>query len=112
MQDEKLETKHPTARSYNTWVILGMIGPAWIFGMVAYSIFFSDITWSCNSIPEAEAQKIISERSDARIRVLQYKNGSKSLEIRLPEDHRIAKSTPWNDSLHSALAEKGLPIKP
>ena len=106
--DEKLETKHPTARSYNTWVILGMIGPAWIFGMVAYSIFFSDITWSCNSIPEAEAQKIISERSDARIRVLQYKDGSKSLEIRLPEDHRIAKSTPWNESLHSALVQKGI----
>ena len=106
-ENEKLETKHPTARSYNTWVILGIIGPAWIFGMVAYSIFFSDNTWSCNYIPEAEAQKIISERQDARFRLLQYKLGAE-LEIRLPEDHRIAKSTPWNDSLHSALVQKGI----
>jgi len=107
-EDEKLEINHATARSYNTWVILGMIGPAWIVGMVTYSVFFSDNTWSCNYIPEAEAQKIISERTDARITVLQYKDGSKSLEIRLPEDRRIAKSTPWNDSLLSALAAKGI----
>jgi hypothetical protein len=85
-----------------------MLGPAWIFGMVTYSVFFSDNTWSCNYIPEAEAQKIISERADARIRVLQYKDGSKSLEIRLPEDRRIAKSTPWNDALLSTLAAKGI----
>jgi hypothetical protein len=79
--------------------------------MFAFSVFFSDSTWSCNSISEAEAQKIISERTDARFTLLQYKLGAK-LEIRLPEDRRIAKSTPWNESLHSALAEKGLPIKP
>jgi hypothetical protein len=75
--------------------------------MFAFAVFFSDGTWSCNSIPEAEAQKIISERKDARFTLLQYKLGAK-LEIRLPEDHRIAKSTPWNDSLLSALTEKGI----
>lgn len=107
-EDEKLETNHPTARSYNTWVILGMIGPAWIFGMFAFAVFFSDGTWSSKSIPEVEAQKIISERQDARFTVDQYKNGSKSLVIRLPEDHRIAKTTPWNESLHSALVQKGI----
>jgi RNA polymerase sigma factor (sigma-70 family) len=107
-EDEKLEINHPTARSYNTWVILGMTGPAWIVGMFAFAIFFSDGTWSSKSIPEVEAQKIISERQDARIRVLQFKDGSKSLEIRLPEDRRIAKSTPWNESLHSALVQKGI----
>jgi RNA polymerase sigma factor (sigma-70 family) len=106
-EDEKLEINHATARSYNTWVILGMIGPAWIVGMFAFSVFFSDSTWSCNSISEAEAQKIISERTDARFTLLQYTLGAK-LEIRLPEDHRIAKSTPWNDSLLSALAAKGI----
>ncbi len=106
-EDEKLETTHVTARSYNTWVILGMLGPALILGAVTCDTFFSDHTWSCNSIPEAEAQKIISERQDARFRLLQYKLGAE-LEIRLPEDHRIAKSTPWNDSLRSALAAKGI----
>ena len=106
-EDEKLEINHPTARSYNTWVILGMVGPACIVGMVVHSIFFSDDTWSCNSIPEAEAQKIISERQDARFTLLQYKLGAE-LVIRLPEDQRIGKMTPWNDSLHSALVQKGI----
>jgi hypothetical protein len=46
-----------------------MLGPAWIFGMVTYDVFFSDHTWSCTTIPEAEAQKIISERADARFRL-------------------------------------------
>jgi len=106
-EDEKPEINHPTARSYNTWVILGMVGPACIVGMVVYSIFFSDDTWSCNSIPEAEAQKIISERQDARFTLLQYKLGAE-LVIRLPKDQRIGKMTPWNDSLHSALVQKGI----
>ena len=106
-EDKTLKTNHPTARSYNTWVILGMLGPAWILGVVACDTFFSDHTWSCKHIPETEAQKIISERPDARFTLLQYKLGAE-LEIRLPEDHRIGKSTPWNDSLHSALVQKGI----
>ena len=69
-EDEKLETNRATARSYNTWVILGMIGPAWIVGMFAFAVFFSDHTWSCKSIPEAEAQKIISERAGCPIQGL------------------------------------------
>jgi hypothetical protein len=107
-EKETLETSRTNARTYNTWVILGIIGPAWIVGMFAFEVFFSDHTWSSNSISEAEAQKIISERADARFTVYQYKDGSKSLVIRLPEDHRIAKETPWNDALHAALTEKGI----
>ena len=107
-EDEKLEINHATARSYNTWVILGMIGPAWIVGMVVFSIFFSDHTWSCNSIPEAEAQKIISERKDARFTVLQYKLGAESWKSGCPKITGSTKSTPWNDSLLSALTEKGI----
>jgi hypothetical protein len=107
-EDEKLDTNHTTAKSYNTWVILGIIGPAWIVGTFLFVVFFSDHTWSSKSIPEAEAQKIISEHPDARFTVEQYKDGSKSLEIRLPEDHRIAKTTPWNDSLLTALTAKGI----
>jgi RNA polymerase sigma factor (sigma-70 family) len=105
---EKLEVDRPTARSYNTWVILGMFGPACIVARFAFSIFCSDDTWSNNSITEVAAQKIISERTDARFTVFQYKDGSKSLEIRLPDDRRIGKSTPWNEALHSALTEKGI----
>jgi RNA polymerase sigma factor (sigma-70 family) len=106
-EGEKLEINHSSARSYNTWVILGMIGPACIVGRVAFSVFFSDDLWSCNPIPEVEAQKIISERQDARFTLLQFKLGAE-LVIRLPEDHRIGKITPWNDFLHSALTEKGV----
>jgi hypothetical protein len=106
-EDETPGTKPPTARSYNTWVILGMIGPACIVGRVTFSVFFSNDTWSCNRIPEVAAQKIISERQDARFTLFQYKRGAE-LEIRLLEDQRIGKVTPWNDSLHSALTEKGI----
>jgi hypothetical protein len=108
VENENPEADRPTARSYNTWVSLGMIGPACIVARFAFSIFLSDDTWSCSRISEADAQKIISQRTDARFKVLQYKEGSISLEIRLPDDHRIAKSTPWNDSLQSALAQKGI----
>jgi len=106
-EEEHLETNYPTAKSYNTWVILGMLGPAWIVGTFTFAVFFSNATWSSKSIPEAEALKIISERTDARFAVYQYRHGSK-LEIRLPEDHRIAKATPWNDALHAALSQKGI----
>lgn len=107
-KNENPETNHTTARSYNTWVILGMIGPAWIVGVFVFAVFFSDHTWSSTSIPEAEAQKIISEHADARFTVYQYKDGSKSLSIRLPGDHRIAQSTPWTDSLQAAMMARGI----
>jgi hypothetical protein len=107
-EDEQLGADRPTARSYNTWVMLGMIGPACIVARFAFSIFCSDDTWSGSPVPEAIAQKIISERTDARFTVFQYKDGSKSLSIRLPDDRRISKSTPWNEALHAALAEKGI----
>jgi hypothetical protein len=107
-EDESPEAGRPTAKSYNTWVILGMIGPACIVARFAFSIFCSDDQWSSAPIPEAEAQKIISERSDARFTVYQFKNGSASLNIRLPDDRRIGKSTPWTEALHSAVTEKGI----
>jgi len=105
-EEEKLAADCPSARSYNTWVILGILGPACIVAVFAFSIVCSHDTWSCTPISETEAQKIISERTDARFTVLQYKNGPQSLEIRLPDDHRIGKMTPWNDSLQTALAQK------
>ena len=107
-EDEKLEADRPTARSYNTWVILGMLGPACIVARFAFSIFCSDDTWSTSVIPEPAAQKVIAERTDARFTLLQYKNGSQFLIIRLPDDRRIGKSTPWNEALHSALTDKGI----
>ena len=107
-EDEKLETDRPTARSYNTWVILGILGPACIVARFAFSIFCSDDTWSTSIIPEPAAQKIIAERTDARFTLFQYKNGSQYLEIRLPDDRRISKSTPWNEALHSTLTNKGI----
>jgi RNA polymerase sigma factor (sigma-70 family) len=107
-EDEKLETDRPTARSYNTWVILGILGPAGIVAMFAFSIFCSDDTWSNKTIPEAEAQKIISEHPDARFTFIQFRNGSKHLEIRMTGDHRIGKETPWTDALQSDLAKNGI----
>jgi hypothetical protein len=76
--------------------------------MFGWAVFFSDHTWSNKSISEGEAQKIIVQQANARFTVYQYKDGSKSLDIRLPEDHRIAQSTPWTDSLQSAITAKGI----
>jgi hypothetical protein len=104
---EASETAQTTSKSYNTWVALGTIGPAFIVGSFLFALFFSDWTISSKYIPEAEARSIIAERKDARFVVYQYRDGSKSLEIILPENHRINLRTPLNDSLVAALAEKG-----
>jgi RNA polymerase sigma factor (sigma-70 family) len=104
---EASETAQTTSKSYNTWVALGTIGPAFIVGSFLFAMFFSDWTISSKYIPEAEARSIIAERKDARFVVYQYRDGSKSLEIILPENHRINLRTPLNDSLVAALAEKG-----
>jgi RNA polymerase sigma factor (sigma-70 family) len=102
------ETTQPTSKSYNVWVTLGMIGPAYIIGMFLFALFFSDAPFSFKYIPKAEAQRIISERKDAQFRVHQYRNGTKSLAITLPGNHRIDYTTPLDDSLLLALTEKGI----
>ena len=105
-----METPRTSDKSYNLWVTLGMIGPACILGAFLFALFFSDWPLSHRRIPEAEARSIISERKDARFTVYQYRNGSRFLSITLP-DHRIDSSTPLDDSLLSALTEKGIAYK-
>jgi RNA polymerase sigma factor (sigma-70 family) len=106
-ETESTETTQTLSKAYNVWVTLGMIGPAYIVGMFVFALFCTDWTLSSKYIPKAEAQRIISERKDARFTVYQYRLGSK-LEITLPENHRIALSTPLDDSLLAALTEKGI----
>ena len=105
---EAPETTATTGKRYNVWVMLGMIGPVFILGLFLYSLFLSNGTLSSRHISGAEARSIISERKDARFRVDQYRDGSKSLEITLPENHRIDLTTPLDDSLVAALTEKGI----
>jgi RNA polymerase sigma factor (sigma-70 family) len=95
-------------RSYNIWVTLGMTGPGLIIGMFLFALFFSDWTLSSRRIPETEARQIISERKDARFTVDQNRDGSRALEITLPENHRVHLWTPLNNSLVAALTEKGV----
>ncbi|MGA2865897.1 MAG: sigma-70 family RNA polymerase sigma factor [Verrucomicrobiota bacterium] len=106
-QAEAAKTNRTTDKSYNIWVMLGMIGPAYTLGAFLFALFFSDWTLSSKNIPEAEARRIISERKDARFTVVQYRDGSRFLIINLPEDRRTDISTPRDDSLLSALTEKG-----
>jgi len=105
---ESVETTQTTDKSYNVWVTLGMIGPAAILAMFGFALFFTDWTLSSKHIPEAEARSIIAERQDAQFSVHQYKDGSRSLNITLPEDHRITKTATLDEALLSALAEKGI----
>jgi RNA polymerase sigma factor (sigma-70 family) len=108
---EAIEANRTPSKLYNVWITLGMIGPACILGAFLFALFFSGGTLSSRRIPEAKAQSIISEYKNARFIVYQYRDGSKSLDITLPENHRINLSTPLNDSLLSALAEKGIAYK-
>ena len=101
-------TTKTASKSYNIWVALGMIGPAYIVGTFLFALLFSDWTLSSNYISEAEARSIIAERKDARFTVDQYRDGSKSLKIALPENHRVDFWTPLNGSLVAALTEKGI----
>jgi len=105
---EAPETTRTTSKSYNAWVTLGMAGPAFIVGMFLFALFFSGSTLSLKPIPETAARSIISERKDARFAVYQYRNGSRSLEISLPENPRINLSTLLDDSLLAALTQKGI----
>jgi RNA polymerase sigma factor (sigma-70 family) len=105
---ETPEANLKTSKSYNIWVMLGMTGPATIVAIFLVALFFSDWTLSSKRIPEAEARQIISERKEARFTVDQYRDGSKSLEIALPENHRVKLWTPLNDSLVAALTEQGI----
>jgi hypothetical protein len=109
---EATETTWTTSKSYKVWIMLGMIGPAYILGTFLFALFFSNRTLSSKYIPEAEARSIISERKDARFTVYQYRDKSKSLEITLPENPRINLRTPLNDSLLVVLTEKGIAIQP
>ncbi len=103
-----LETPQTTGRAYTVWVTLGMAGPAIVLGTFLFALFFSDWTLSSQHVPEAEAQRIIAERDDARFVVYQYRGGASSLDITLPENHRVNLRTPLNDPLLAALNEKGI----
>jgi RNA polymerase sigma factor (sigma-70 family) len=102
------ETTQTTSKAYNVWVTLGMIGPAFVVGMFVYALFLSDWALSARNISEAEARRIITERKDAGFTVYQYRTGLSSLDIRLPENHRVNLSTPLDEALLGALKEKGI----
>jgi RNA polymerase sigma factor (sigma-70 family) len=102
---ESAETPRTMIKAYNIWVTLGMAGPACIVGMFLFALFFSDWTLSSKYVSAVEARHVIAERKDARFTVNQFRDGSKSLEIRLPENHRINLSTPLDAPVLSALNE-------
>lgn len=129
---EALETAQTSSQSYRKWVMVGMLGPAWVVVKFVFSILGPHGTWTMHyqPIPEAEAQKIISEhkggsdanyfwspyadarkipseRNNARFIVYQFQDGSKALLIRQPPNGTIL-YTPWDDSLMAALAEKSI----
>ncbi len=105
---EAMETIQTAKKSYTVWVTLGMIGPALIIAMFLFALFSPSHLLSAKYVPEAEARRIVSERKDAHFTVHQQRDGSKSLEIVLPENRRIALWTPLHDSLLAVLTEKGI----
>ncbi len=102
------ETSVPADKAYNLWVTLGSVGPAFIVISFFFALFFSNWTLSTRQVPVADALKIASDRKDARLYVFQYHDGSRVLEISLPEDHRINLATPINEATLADLSAKGL----
>lgn len=107
-QPDALEPTAGADRSYNTWVTLGMLGPACITALFLYSCFFSNSPWSQKPVSAEEAQRLIAKRADASFVVFQYRDGSKELSIRTPDDQRIPLATPLTTNLIAALAAKGI----
>ena len=108
---EAPQTPPTTSRSYNVWLCLGMAGPAWVVGVFLFGICFSNWPLAVKRISDAEARSLVSERRDAQYTVYQYRNGSKSLAIVLPEERRRVRETDMDDALLSTLTEKGIAFR-
>lgn len=85
-------TGTPTApersfKRFYVWLGLGMIIPTIFFAVSIYGILFQQSLTSQRLTP-AQLQTIVSERKDAEFRIEQYRNGSQSLLVKLPESGR------------------------
>ena len=78
---------HPRKKRFFVWFALGMLVPACLLAISAYSIAFQG-SLTAERLSGTELQKIVTERKDAEFRVTQYHNGSKNLSVSLPESRR------------------------
>ncbi len=74
-------------KRFYTWLGLGMIVPTVFFAMSIYGFLFQQ-SLAVERLTPAQLQTIVSERKDAEFRIEQYRNGSQSLVVKLPESHR------------------------
>jgi RNA polymerase sigma factor (sigma-70 family) len=109
---QETDTKEPertSKKSFFVWLGLGMIVPAYFFVVFGYAVInqaMNQATWTGQGLSGAEAQKMITEHKDAKFRLEQYKDGSKTLWIYLPENGRhFGFRTPADDSTLALLAE-------
>ncbi len=101
-----------SARTYNVWIILGIIGPLGLLLTTAVNTLYDTQTWSDKRISQVEAQQIIAERPDAQFNVSEFTNGSSRLQIILPEHPRIALNC-WRlgPHLRESLKQSGIEYK-
>ena len=92
-------------RRFATWIGLGTLVPAVLFGASLFGIFFGSI-WQDQRLPVAEAERMIAERRDATFSVSVYEGDAKTLWIRLPEKSRLFRfSAPADDHTLELLAK-------
>jgi RNA polymerase sigma factor (sigma-70 family) len=107
-ETDTMESDRASHRPLIRWLGLGMIVPACVL-----AIFLADLcsktTFEHRFLSGAEAQKIITERKDARFSIEQYENGPRMLLIKLPEKSRLfGFYASANESTLALLAEKGI----
>lgn len=100
------QTAGKADKAYNLWVVLGMLGPAYVLGAFLAALFFSNEPLSSRPIGEAEAQRIVSERPEAQFAIHESRNGYKYLYITLPEHRRNDLATVLSGTLERELAAK------
>ena len=89
-------------RSFLVWLGLGMMVPTLFFVWFAVAMF--QTPWNSERLSGTEAQRIIRERSDAKITLQQYKGAPKHLWIERPESRkRVAYWTEADDATLAVL---------
>ena len=98
-----------TRKRFFLWLAFGMLFPAYrltLWLLMVYPLVFDQLSVPSHRLSGAEFQRIVTERKDAEFKVTQYKNGSKTLSIKLPEGRKWAIFyMPAEESTLALLAE-------
>ncbi len=86
------------------WVALAVA-----IGLALIALAVSDSIWDSQVLSQAEMRKLVVERGDAQFKIMQYQNGVRNLQIKLPEHGKhFCLIAPVNETTRAVLAENGI----